>query len=141
MLANANPDVHNIIKVFSALGSRRMAIDRGLNMPKTTIKPRMRALIIVLGVVAGILVCGSFSRDLPGRFRAGPLAEAKSQVEDARKDAAERIETLERENADLGKQLELPKANLDRRAEEFAAAEQEGLLLWGDLGAALTSPS
>ncbi len=106
----------------------------------TAINPTMRSLIVLLIVVVGMLLCAIYvAASSTGRSRnEANLAAAQTQVEEARADAAaERIETLEREDADLKKQLDRAKANLDRQAEKLAAAEQEALRLRGDLDKAL----
>ncbi|MGO9115837.1 MAG: EF-hand domain-containing protein [Thermoguttaceae bacterium] len=107
-------------------------------MAKTAINPTLHTLIVLLAAVAGILACAIYvAANSPARSRAeAALAEANKQAEEARKDAAERIETLQQKNAELRKQLELAKANLDQRAEKLAAAEQNALRLRGDLDAA-----
>ena len=99
----------------------------------------MRTLIVLLAVAAGILCCGIYvAANSPAHSRAETdLAEAKNQAEEARKAAAERIETLEQENTALEKQLELAKSNLDGRTEKLAAAEKEALRLRADLDAAV----
>ena len=119
--------------------SARTTIPGSLAMAQTAINPTMRSLIVILAVVAGILAFAIYvAANSPGRLRAeAALATAKSKGEEARKDASKRIETLERENADLEKQLELAMVNLDQGAEKLAAAEQEVLRLRGDLNAAL----
>ena len=108
-------------------------------MEQTASNPTMRNLIVLLAVVAGILGSAIFvTAKSPSRLRAeAALAQAKSEAEDARKEFAQRIETLEGENADLRKQLEQATASLNVRAEKLAVAEQEVLRLRGELDAAL----
>ena len=92
--------------------------------------------------MAGILSFAIYvAVNSPGRTRVeAALAEAKNQAQDAQEAgdvAAARIETMEREIADLEKQLEIAKASLDQRAEKLAATEQEALRLRGDLDKAV----
>jgi septal ring factor EnvC (AmiA/AmiB activator) len=96
----------------------------------------MRSLIILLAGLAGILLCAIYvAASSTGRSRAATaLAEAQSQIEEAEKNAAERFESLERENADLRKQLDQAKTTL----EKLAAAEKEALQLRAELAAAKT---
>ena len=106
---------------------------------QTAVNPTMRTVIVLLACMVGILACAIYvAAKSPGRWRAETsLDEAKSQAEEVRKDAAQRIEALEHENADLRKQLDVAKADLDRGAGKLAAAEQEAVRLHGDLDAAL----
>ena len=55
----------------------------------------------------------------------------------ARNDAAQRIDALEQENAELRKRLELAKADLDQRAVKLATTEQEVTRLRSDFDLAL----
>ena len=105
----------------------------------TTNNPTMRTLLIVLAGIAGILVFAIYvAANSPSRFRAeADLAEAKSLAEEARNDAAQRIDALEQENADFRKRLELAKADLDQRAEKLAATEEEVTRFRGELDVAL----
>ena len=102
-------------------------------------------LIIVLAVVAGILVFGilaAASSLARSRYDA-KVAEVESQAkrlaedDDVKEEAAARIETLERENADLKKQLKQASADLRQQADRLTAAEQEVTLLRRNLDAAL----
>ncbi|MGA2253384.1 MAG: EF-hand domain-containing protein [Thermoguttaceae bacterium] len=106
---------------------------------ETAINPTMRILTVLLAVVAGVLSCAIYvTANSTRRAQAeAALAESKSRAEEARQAADDRVESLERENADLRKQLELAKANLDQRAEKLVAAEQQALWIWRDLDAAL----
>ncbi len=98
----------------------------------------MRALIVVLAVAAGLLCCAIYlEANSTERSREAALAEAESQATQAGKDAAQRIEALERENADLGQQLKVAKGNLDLGAKKIAAVEQEALQLRSEIDAAL----
>jgi peptidoglycan hydrolase CwlO-like protein len=104
----------------------------------------MRNLIILLVVLAGILSCAIFvAAKSTGRSRAeAALTEAKNQTEEAQKDAAqkdaaERLESLEKDIADLKKQLEAKQAEIDERATKLAAAEKLAVNLRGQLDAAL----
>ena len=103
-------------------------------------------ILISLLVMAGILECAICvaAHSLGRRQAEASLAQATSQAEEARKDAADRLETAERENADFRKQLadfrkqlEVAKADMERRAEKLAAAEKEALRLRGELDATL----
>lgn len=102
----------------------------------------MRTLILLLAVLAAVLSLAIYvAANSPGRSQAEALLAEKGQAEEARKDAAERIESLEREDADLKKQLELAKASLNEQADKLAAAEKaaekEALRLRGELDTAL----
>ena len=108
-------------------------------MNSTASNPAMRTLLVVLAGIAGILVCAIYvAANSPARSRAeAELAEANRQAEEARNHAAQHIEALDQENTDLRKQLELAKAEIDKRAEKLAATGQEVARLRGDLDAAL----
>ena len=101
----------------------------------------MRNLIVLMAVVVAVLSCAIFvAANSPGRSRTEALlAEAKSQVDEARKacdDADARIDERERANADLKNKLDRTKASLDEQAEKLAAAEKEALRLRTELEAA-----
>ena len=64
------------------------------------------------------------------------MAQARSEAEEFRKDAAERMETLQQENADLKKRLELATADSQRQAQRLAAVKREAVRLQDDLDAA-----
>lgn len=108
-------------------------------MAQTPSYSTRRTLIVLLTVAAGVLAFAiGVAAYSPSRLRAAAaLAEAKSQAEEDRKNAADRIERLEAENADLKKRLALATADVDRQAEKLAAAEKELVRLRADLEAAL----
>ncbi|MEI8376499.1 MAG: EF-hand domain-containing protein [Planctomycetota bacterium] len=108
-------------------------------MANTAINPMLRTLTVSLVGLAGILAFAIYvAVNSPARYRAeAALAEVLSKAEEARKDAADRIETLEQENSDLKKRLEAALANLDRRDAKLAAAEQDVVRLRGELDVTL----
>jgi DNA repair exonuclease SbcCD ATPase subunit len=108
-------------------------------MARTALNLAMRISIVLLAVLAGTLACAIYvaavSRE---RSKAeAALTEARSQADEARSVAAQHSAALEREDADLKKQLEAATAALAQRADELAAAKHETSRLRGDLDKAL----
>src|SRR5580698_10228418 len=105
----------------------------------TASKPAMRTVLVVLAGVAGILACAIYTAaksSARSRAEVDELAEAQRQIDETRKEAAQRIEALDQENFDLRKQLELVKADLEKRSAKLATTEQEVTRLRNDLDAA-----
>jgi hypothetical protein len=107
---------------------------------QTASKPGVRRLLtICLAGLVSMLACAivvvASSRGL-SRAEAA-VAQAKSDAEEARKNAATRIDALEKDNAVLKKQIELAKADFVKQAEKLASAEKEALRTRGDLDAAV----
>jgi peptidoglycan hydrolase CwlO-like protein len=114
-------------------------------MAKSAVNIPLRTLVVLLAILAGVLSCAIYvAASAPGRSRTEALAEAKLQADEeasnsarAAKDAADRIDALNQEIAELKKQLEAAKANIAQGAQKLAAAQQEALRLRSEYDAVL----
>ena len=87
----------------------------------------MTRMVVILLVAAGILesaLCVA-AHSLGRRRGEASLAQVQSQADADRKDAADRLATLERDNAELAKQLALAKTNFDEQAKRLAAVQKD----------------
>lgn len=98
----------------------------------------MTRMVIILLVAAGILesaLCVA-AHSLGRRRGEASVAQVQSQADADRKDAADRLGSLERDNAELVKQLELAKTNFDEKAKKLAAIQKDAERLRLDLDSA-----
>ncbi len=96
--------------------------------------PTTRILIILL-IAAGILesaICVA-AHSLGRRRGEAAVAQVQSQADADRIDAADRLATAGRDQAELVKKLELAKANCDEKTKNLVAAEKETQRLRHDL--------
>jgi hypothetical protein len=114
--------------------ARIKMLPRKFNLATNEPMPTTRILIILL-LAAGILesaICIA-AHSLGRRRGEAAVAQVQNQADADRKEAADRLATAEHANADLGKQLDLAKTNIEEQAKKLAAAEKESLRLRRDL--------